>query len=166
MNNEEEFIPEEIDYIKEAEKYDIYNEDEEKISTKTKVSITLSILSIVLIFIWPSIKTVKIPLGISTFISLFNLIFIIKNLSKLDYYKDKEKRQNRRLMLISFLELIIIGFSFIIFICLENIKFTDKYVCPYSSTTNCIKNPDGTNTCKFLNTIEIPCSKNKNTIDD
>lgn len=158
FENNENIEEYEIDFIKEAEKYNIYSEEDTNISTKTKLAFAAVIIAIVLLLAWPNLKTVKIALGISTILSLGALINSLFSHKKIDYYRHNERRLNGLTLIFSFIELLIIGISFTIFICLENIKFNDKNICTYSSIISCVDNKDGTSTCNFLNRLEVPCS--------
>lgn len=154
-NNEE---LQELDFIKEAEKYDVHYEEDKEISPKTKLSLAGIIFIFVLIMLWTNLKTIKFALGITVLLSITILIINILSANKIDIHRYNEKKLNGLIITISTLELIFTTIEFITFISLENIKFTDKNICPYSSVTNCTDNKDGTSTCNFLNKIDIPCS--------
>ena len=158
LNNEESVEEYEIDFIKEAEKYNIYSEEATKVSLKTKIAFTAVIIAVVLLLAWPNLKSVKIALGISTLLSLGALLNSLFSHKKIDYYRHNEKRLNGLTLIFSFIELLIIGISFTIFLCLENIEFNDKNICTYGSVISCVDNKDGTSTCNFLNRLEVPCS--------
>ena len=49
LNNEESVEEYEIDFIKEAEKYNIYSEEDTKVSLKTKIAFTAVIIAVVLL---------------------------------------------------------------------------------------------------------------------
>lgn len=154
-NNEE---LQELDFIKEAEKYNAYYEEDKEISLKTKLSLAGIIFIFVLIMLWTNLKTIKFALGITVLLAITILIINILSANKIDIHHYNEKKLNGLIIIISTLELIFTTIAFITFISLENIKFTDKNICPYSSVTNCTDNKDGTSTCNFLNKIDIPCS--------
>ena len=154
-NNEE---LQELDFIKETEKYNVYYEEDKKISTRTKLSLAGIIIGFALLLFWPNLKTVKFALGIGTVLSLTSLIISIFSSNQIDLHRYKEKELNSKIIILSIIELIIMTSSLYVFMSLENIKYTDKHICPYSSVTNCTDNKDGTSTCNFLNRIDIPCS--------
>lgn len=148
----------ELDFIKDADKYNIYYEEDKLISTKTKLALAGIILAFVLVMFWPGLKNIKIAFGISTLLATTSAIISITSANKIDSHRYNEKKLNGLIIILSIIELIFMTISFFVFISLENIKFTDKYICHSYSVTNCTDNKDGTSTCNFLNKIDIPCS--------
>ncbi len=156
LENNEEL--QELNFIKDADKYTVYYEEDKQISTKTKIALAGIILAFVLVMFWPGLKTIKIAFGIGTILAITSTIISITSANKIDTHRYNEKKLNGLIIVLSIIELIFMIASFFVFISLENIKFTDKYICPSYSVTNCTDNKDGTSTCNFLNKIGIPCS--------
>lgn len=148
----------ELDFIKDADKYTVYYEEDKQISTKTKLALAGIIFAFVLVVLWPGLKTIKIAFGIGTLLAITSAIISITSANKIDSHRYNEKKLIRLIIIFSIIELIFMTSSFFVFISLENIKFTDKYICPSYTITNCTDNKDGTSTCNFLNRIDIPCS--------
>lgn len=148
----------ELDFIKDADKYTVYYEEDKQISTKTKLALAGIIFAFVLVALWPDLKTIKIAFGIGTLLAITSAIISITSANKIDSHRYNEKKLIRLIIIFSIIELIFMTSSFFVFISLENIKFTDKYICPSYTITNCTDNKDGTSTCNFLNRIDIPCS--------
>lgn len=148
----------ELDFIKDADKYTVYYEEDKQISTKTKLALAGIIFAFVLVVLWPGLKTIKIAFGIGTLLAITSTIISITSANKIDSHRYNEKKLIRLIIIFSIIELIFMTSSFFVFISLENIKFTDKYICPSYTITKCTDNKDGTSTCNFLNRIDIPCS--------
>lgn len=148
----------ELDFIKDADKYTVYYEEDKQISTKTKLALAGIIFAFILVALWPGLKTIKIAFGIGTLLAITSAIISITSANKIDSHRYNEKKLIRVIIIFSIIELIFMTSSFFVFISLENIKFTDKYICPSYTITKCTDNKDGTSTCNFLNRIDIPCS--------
>ena len=133
-----------------------------KNNTMSILSLVLSIVSLAISFVWPDVNTVTIMCTICLLFAIAGIIMGFMGRKQIKTSNEKGKGLALAGIIIGFISAIFNGMAIFGSIAMKNIDYNDMSLCTMDNVTkDCVDNGDGTSTCKYMNSYEIPCSTDK-----